>query len=87
MLWMVIYCVHISFIYDLSLIKNGNTVADLINNRQIMGDEQVRQFQFLFQIDKKLKDLRLKRYIESETGSSRTISLLPPISAAAMATR
>ncbi len=49
---------------DLSGIHHGNSVRDVLNNAEIMGDEDIGEIELRLEILQQVKDLRLNRYIK-----------------------
>ena len=49
---------------DLSEIHHRDAAADVLDEPQIVGDEQIRQAEALLQVHQQVDDLRLHRHIE-----------------------
>ena len=58
---MVIHCIRVPFFHNLPAGHYRHPVAQLVNHRQIMGDEQIGQLEFLPQVGQQLEDLGLAR--------------------------
>jgi hypothetical protein len=51
-------------LHDLAQIHDGHSVAHVLHDGQIVGDEEVCEAQFILQTAKKVEDLRLHGHIE-----------------------
>ena len=49
---------------DLAQVHHGDAVADVAHDRQVVGDEQVRQAELALQVLEQVDDLRLDRHVE-----------------------
>ena len=74
---MVIQCIRVPFFHNLPAGHYRHPVAQLVNHRQIMGDEQIGQLEFLPQVGQQLRIWAWSVTSRADTGSSSTMSLLP----------
>jgi hypothetical protein len=51
-------------LHDSSEIHHGHPAADVLDQPQIVGNEQIRELQLLLQIHERVDDLRLHRHVE-----------------------
>ena len=65
MLGVVVNGVHVPLLHDLPLVHHRHPVADLIDHRQVMGDEQVGQAELGLQVHQQLEDLGLHGHVQS----------------------
>ena len=54
--------------HDLPLEHHRDAVADMVDNRDVVADEQVGEAQLLLEVLEQVQDLRLHRYVESARG-------------------
>jgi hypothetical protein len=57
-------CVYIGALKDLAAIHHHDTVTQLCNNGEVMGDKRDRHPRFLLQLPKELQNLSLNGNIE-----------------------
>src|SRR5512143_713372 len=51
-------------LYDSSKVHHGDTIADMLHNGQVVGDDDVRKLEFFLNVFKKVNHLGLNRNIE-----------------------
>ena len=68
---------HSTLFYDLSVPHHHDTIADLVDDIEIMADEQVAQFISVLQFIQQLQDLSLDRYVQSRDRLVRNDELRP----------
>ena len=56
---------------DLAEVHDRDPVADVLDDRQVVGDEQVRQAEPLAQVGQQVEDLRLDRHVERARSARR----------------
>jgi hypothetical protein len=56
---------------DLSIEHDGDPVADMVDHRHVMADEEVAQSEFILEIVQEIQDLRLDGYVQ---GRSRLVA-------------
>ena len=49
---------------QIAQIHNADRIGDMLNNRQIMGDEQIGQVALLLQVFEQIDNLRLNRNVQ-----------------------
>ena len=55
--------IFICHFYNISKIHYRDTVTNILNYRQVMGNENIREFISLLKISKQVDNLRLNRYV------------------------
>ena len=60
--------VRIRELDDAAEVHDRDPVADVLHDGKIVGDEQIREFEFLLQVYQEVDDLRLDRDVESRNG-------------------
>jgi len=56
---------HFGLFNDFSQVHDRNLVADMLHNREIVRNEQVRDAEILLQLDQEMKDLGSNRHVQS----------------------
>ncbi len=56
---------------DLAQVHHGDPVGDVLDHRQVVRDEQVRQVELALQIRQQVQDLRLHRHVERRDTARR----------------
>jgi hypothetical protein len=64
MSWLPVHLIPVTYLNDLSVLHDGDPVAQVADDSQIMGDEQNRQVQPLAEIAEQVQYLRLHGDIE-----------------------
>ena len=54
--------------YDAAEVHDGDAVADVFDDRQVVRDEQIREIKLLLQVFEQVDDSRLNRYVERGDG-------------------
>ena len=49
---------------DLAEVHDGDSIADVADNRQVVGDEDIGEVQLSLELDQQIEHLRLDGYIE-----------------------
>ena len=68
-------CVLLRELDDLAEIHDGDTVADVLDHREIMRNEEVGELQLLLQVPQQIDDLRLDGDVERRDGLVSTMRL------------
>ena len=68
-------CILLRELDDLSEIHDGDAVADVLDHREIMRNEEVGELQLLLQVPQQIDDLRLDGDVERRDGLVSTMRL------------
>ena len=61
----VVDLIHGAQLHQLAQIHDGHAVAQMLDHRQVMGDEHVGQVQLLLQLLQQVQDLCANRHVQS----------------------
>ena len=57
-----------AFFDELTVFKNGDLIADVFDDGEIVGNEEVGEVKFFLEVHQKVDDLGLNRHIECADG-------------------
>ena len=59
------YSVHVCYLYDLTEIHHGHSIAYVLDDREVVGDEEVRKPELLLEVVEKIQHLGLDGHVQS----------------------
>ena len=58
----------VGHLHELAEVHHANAVADVLDHRQVVGNEQEREIELLAEVDEQIQDLGLDRDVEGGHG-------------------
>ena len=68
---MIVNLIHCSLLHNSSLFHDKNSVAELVDDVEIVRNKEIAQIQLFPKVAKKLEDLGLDRYVQGRNGFVR----------------